>query len=140
MFMNNKENYRKLANQGSYIFVINPIYPLYGVKIVGLEARKPARCSNSFDTGFYPCRLSGYIALNVAILLGLNPIYLSGFTPSKAVDKNVMERSFDFDPIVDYCYDNRIKVYTTNKDPIMELYFEYKSLNNRGGCGKKWRG
>lgn len=131
VFLNNKEAYRKLANQGSYIFVVNPIYPLYGVKIIGLEARKPERCSNSFDTGFYPCRLTGYVAVNIAILTGLNPIYLYGFTPSKAEDKKVAERSFDFDPIADYCYKNGVKIYTVNRDPIMELYFEYKSLNKR---------
>lgn len=130
VFLNNKDTYRKLADDGTYIFVINPIYPLYGVKIVGLEARKPERCSNSFDTGFYPCRLSGYIALNIAILMGLNPIYLYGFTPAKSNNK-IIERSFDFDHIAEYCYQNGIKVYTINRDVIIELHFEYKSLKRK---------
>lgn len=131
VFFNNKDRYRELVKEGLFLFGVNVIYPVYGVELYNLEARKPEKCSESFDQGFYPCNLSGYIALNVALLMGLDPIYLFGFNPEQAQPENrdrVIERSLKFRLIDEWCQKNNRKVYCTDKDSLLTMFFSYKPL------------
>ena len=132
VFQKNKDQYQKLVKEGLLLFGVNIIYPVYGVKLYNLEARKPERCSESFDQGFYPCNLSGFVALNVALLMGLNPIYLFGFNPEKSQLKDrdrVIERSLKFQLIDEWCQKNNRKIYCTDKDSLLTMFFPYKSLS-----------
>lgn len=107
------------------LFAVNPIYYIHkDLKVYALEARQPERCSESFDFGFYPCELSGYIALNIAILMGLNPIWLYGFLPNE----KLTERNLKFKYIADWCLKNDRKVYVADEESSMRMFFDYKPL------------
>lgn len=60
---------------------VNPSDPwdYLGQDIIALTANPPKKFSPSFEHGFYPCDSTGYLAYNVALLMGLNPIWLYGF-------------------------------------------------------------
>lgn len=135
VFFDNRNMYGYLAGQGTLIFGVNPIYPLYGVPVMGLQARKPERCSTGFDQGFYPCNLSGYVALNVALLMGLNPVYLSGFDPERACGKErdkMVDRSMRFSLIADWCYKENRQVYCTDRGSMLAMFFPYRELPIEG--------
>ncbi len=107
-------------------FAVEPIhYDHHYIDIIGLHAKQPARCSENFEAGFYPCNLSGYIALNRALLLGLNPIGLYGFNPDTQV---IMERSENFGLIADWADKNNRQIYITNKDSFLNKFFDYSDL------------
>ncbi len=139
VFFKNRDMYGYLAGQGTIIFGVNPIYPLYGVPVEGLLARTPERCSTGFDQGFYPCNLSGYVALNVALLMGLNPIWLSGFDPERARigerDK-MIDRSMRFGMIADWCHKENRQVHCADSGSMLAMFFPYKGIPLIGGNGK----
>jgi hypothetical protein len=140
VFFHNRRIYKKLTQEGTILAVINPIYPLYNVDVHKIEASKPERCSTSFDTGFYPCRLTGYIALNIALLLGLNPIWMYGFNPSLSPNRQVLEeRCLDFFLISEWCKKNNRQVYLVSDgiDNMMNMFFQQKRLPRRKRSYKK---
>lgn len=106
--------------------------------VIGLRANMPARFSDSFDTGFYPCNQTGYLALNVAILMGLNPIWLYGFDANQ--EPYHQKTSENFPMAKDWTLRHGKKIYIANKDSFLCTLFEYKPLphdNNREGEGIK---
>lgn len=135
VFFRNREMYGHLAGQGTTIFGVNPIYPLYGVPVEGLLARTPERCSTGFDQGFYPCNLSGYVALNVALIMGLNPVWLSGFDPERARmserDK-MIDRSTRFGMIADWCHKENRQVYCADPKSMLAMFFTCKEIPIEG--------
>lgn len=121
-----ESHWREIVLVDCLKLAINPIhYDHHGVNIIGLEAEQPDRCSESFESGFYPCNLSGYIALNLAMLFGLNPVYIYGFNPDTEILK---EKSKSFKFIADWADNHNRQIYITDKNSYLERYFEYKAL------------
>jgi len=127
VFNDNRHELKKIQEDGTILFAVNPHYPLYGMEVWGIEARKPARCSERFDYGFYPCQLSGYVALNIALIMGLNPVYLYGFLGYKD-NEEMYKRNLNFKYIADWCEKNDRKVYVTDRRSQLIMFFEYCPL------------
>lgn len=92
-----------------------------------LRAVPPEKFSSSFDSGFYPCDLNGYLGFNVALLLGCNPLWLVGF--------NVWEDAYinkvgHFEMAKEWVWQQNRKVYVAEKDNHLAHrgLFEYKPL------------
>lgn len=120
-------HYDEIRNLNCLKFAVNPFhYFHHGVEIFGLRATRPERCSESFDSGFYPCELSGYIALNMALLFGLDPIWLYGFSSDMA-NQGII-RSDKFIYIADWAKKHDRKIYLTDKESYLKKFFPYKAL------------
>jgi len=119
-------NWREISRVDCHKFAINPIhYSYHGVTIYGLEAIRPEKCALFLRDGFYPCNLSGYIALNLALIFGLNPVWLYGFSPNTDV---LQKRSESFKLIGDWVKDNNREVYITDKGSYLTKFFPYQVL------------
>jgi len=117
--------YKESTLKKTILFAMNPLYYIHkDLSVYGLEARRPEKCSESFDSGFYPCELSGFLALNVALIMGINPIWLYGFTP----DEKISERSFKFKYISDWCKQNNRQVFLYDENSLLSMFFNYKSF------------
>lgn len=128
IFLKNRKELKEQQQKNETILMaVNPFYHLYGIEIWGIEARKPKRCSERFDLGFYPCNLSGYIALNIGLIMGLNPIYLNGFS-GYPDDSDMFKRILNFKYIADWCEKNNRKVYITDKKSQLSMFFDYCPL------------
>ena len=109
-------------------FAPNPdVYNTYGVDVYELRVNMPERCSVSFDSGFYPCELSGYLALNIALLFGLNPIWLHGFT-SEMNDNYGNKRADKFQYLANWAKQNNREIYLANKEGYVTKFFIYKQI------------
>lgn len=127
VFLKNRQELKKEQENGTLLFALNPHYRLYNTEIWGIEARKPAKCAERFDYGFYPCNLSGYVALNIGLIMGLNPIYLHGFYGYKDNEEMYM-RNLNFKYIADWCEKHDKKVYVTDRKSQLIMFFEYCPL------------
>ncbi len=107
-------------------FAVSPVhYEHHGVDIIGIMAKQPEKCSESFGSGFYPCNLSGYLALNIALLFGLDPVWLYGFDPDTEV---LRERSESFSLISDWINKNHRRIFITDKNSYLKKFFDFKEL------------
>lgn len=98
--------------------------------ITGLKANPPSRFSTSFDSGFYPCNQTGYLALNVALLMGLDPVWLYGFDAWKHPYFNKAVQNYPM--AKDWIKENNKKIYIADKDSFLCTMFEYKPLPDDG--------
>lgn len=118
-------------------FAVEPLhYDHHFVDIIGIHSKQPERCTESFESGFYPCNLSGYLALNIALLFGLNPIWLYGFDPDT---ESLKKRSESFNLIAGWADKSNVQIFTMNKNSYLNKFFSYKefpikqsSLKRRG--------
>lgn len=87
----------------------------------GVTCGNPQYFSRSFDGGIFPHGQSGIFAINVAIALGFEEIYLTGFYPEGYQKKAIAEnyRLFDL-----------FKVYVTDYGSHLMHYFKYKPLSD----------
>ena len=123
-----RDNRHELKHLKCYKFAVNPVtYQIYGMEIYGIEAHKPERCSESLDTGMFPCNLTGYVALNLALIMGLNPIWLHGFDANYK-DQKMKERLESFALIAEWCKKNNREVFVATESSGMERFFTYKRL------------
>lgn len=123
------ENWQKIKGLNCLRFAVNPsIYcDNYGVDVYELKVSGIEGCSESFDKGFYPCELSGYLALNMALIMGLNPIWLHGFT-SDMKNQYGMVRSDKFKYLSDWAKENNREIYLAQKKSYLKKFFDYKEL------------
>ncbi len=102
---------------------------LHGNDIHWLLAKPPERFSDSFDSGFYPADLTGYLALNVALLMGYNPIWLHGFD---SWQHEVFSKAERFKMAANWAKENGREIYVTDEDSYFchgdNLIFKYKLL------------
>jgi len=104
-------------------------WDLHGNDIRWLLARQPERFSRSFDSGLYPADLTGYLALNTALLMGCNPVWLYGFDSFEHQYSSKMDR---FNLAAQWANQNGIEIYVADKDSFFckkdTPIFEYKPL------------
>lgn len=122
------ENWQEISQLDCFKFAVNPdVYNTVGVEINELRVSGVEGCSESFDKGFYPCELSGYLALNVALIMGLNPIWLHGFTSDmKDQYQNVRADKFRF--ISDWAKIHNKQIYLAHKEGYLRKFFEFKAI------------
>lgn len=98
-----------------------------GNDIHWLKAIPPYRFSDSFDGGFYPADLTGYTALNVAILMGCSEIYLYGFDCN---DEKFIDKSHRYL----WALNKGADIYVTEQDSYLVTngIFQYKSFPVKG--------
>lgn len=94
-------------------------------QIKWLKASLPPRFSLSFRQGFYPADSTGYLAFNVALLMGCNPLYLYGFDSNK---HPYFPKAKYYEMALEWLKEHNRKVYITEKDSYLCTYFEYKQL------------
>ena len=129
IFRDHKEEMRHLK---CYKFAVNPVtYRTYGIDIIGLKAMRPERCSDSIESGFYPCNLTGYVGTNLALIMGLDPVWLHGFD-SNYKDPMMRKRVDQFAYIADWCRQNDRHVYIATEGSYLERFFEHKKLPGSG--------
>lgn len=120
--------WQEIDNLDCLKFAVNPsVYNTVGVEINELLVSGVEGCSESFDKGFYPCELSGYIALNMALIMGLNPIWLHGFT-SDMKDQYGTVRADKFKLLADWANDNDKQIYLPREDGYLRKFFDYKEI------------
>jgi hypothetical protein len=102
-------------------------WDLHGNDIHWLLARQPERFSRSFDSGLYPADLTGYLALNTALLMGCNPVWLYGFDSAEHRYFAKIER---FKWAADWARENKREIYIADGDSFLCKcgIFEYKQL------------
>lgn len=98
-----------------------------GNDIHWLLARHPGRFSVSFDSGLYPADLSGYLALNTALLMGCNPVYIYGFD---SWAHEVFHKAERFKWAADWAKKNKREIYVADESSFLCKggIFEYKQL------------
>jgi hypothetical protein len=84
-------------------------------------------CSGSFDQGFWTKNLTGFLALNVALVLGLNPIWLHGFIANYKRD-HFVKRIDQFGIIADWCEINGRTVYIADENSVLRKFFKHRRL------------
>ena len=84
-------------------------------------------CSSSFDQGFWTKNLTGFLALNVALVLGLNPVWLHGFIANYKRD-HFIKRVDQFSVIADWCKTNGRTVYVADENSVLSKFFKYRRL------------
>lgn len=102
-------------------------FNMHGNDVHWLRAQPPNRFSPSFDLGFYPADLTGYLALNVALLLGCNPLWLVGFDSWKH-PYNIKARYFKM--AEKWLKQHKKTVYVAEEDSFFAHsgLFKYKPL------------
>jgi hypothetical protein len=106
-------------------FYINPKDDISNEYIHSIKAVKyKLDCARSFQDEFTPDNLTGPIALNIAVLLGCNPICLSGFTRAKFLD-----RSKSMVYINNFAKSIKTNIYNTDKDFLIKDLFDYRDLD-----------
>ncbi len=104
-------------------------WDLHGNEIYWLLARQPERFSRSFNSGLYPADLTGFLALNTALLMGCNPVWLYGFYAEQHEYNSKMER---FRWASQWAEQNGREIYVTDEDSLFckgaNPVFEYKHL------------
>ncbi len=104
-------------------------FPTHGNDITWLRAQPPERFSPSFDLGFYPADSTGYLAFNVALLLGCNPLWLVGFDSWK---HPYFPKSRYYTHAKKWLEQHGRSVYTADSDSFFchgdNPIFEYKPL------------
>ena len=109
-------------------FAVNPhTYPHHDIDIYELRVSGIEGCSESFNKGFYPCELSGYLALNISLIMGLNPIWVHGFT-SDMKDQYGTIRSDKFNYLFEWAKKNNRKIYLTQEQSYLRKFFDYSPL------------
>jgi hypothetical protein len=130
-----EKNWHEIKELDCLKFALNPVhYDHHGITdIRGIKANHPGRCSLNIDSGFYPCNLSGYVALNLALIIGLNPIWLYGFCPNTDI---VRQRSESFKMLADWANKNRRQIYIADEESYLRKFFEYKKIPLRANKRK----
>ena len=87
----------------------------YTDQINWIKAIQPERFSDSLDKGLYPADLSGYLALNLAYIMGCDPIYLYGFDSHEQPYFKKAER---FRWAAKKAKEDSRMIYSTGKDSV----------------------
>ena len=140
---NSAFNTRKLdilvfLDTSTYVHHKAEIRAFKGLKFVGAPkwdpadlnfiAVKPAQMphvSESFNDGIGPRHLSGYFAINLALLLGFQLIFLTGFD---SCNKSVVKRTKNFAWFRKWADENGRMIFSTDADGITNDFFEYIPL------------
>lgn len=111
---------------------INENIPL---KVLRKGPSRPA-CTGSFDQGFWTKNLTGFVALNIALALGLDPIWLHGFLGNYKREHFINMIS-QFAVIADWCNDNGRTVYVADEDSALTEFFKHRRLPAPRAAHKK---
>ena len=122
-YMNKKEEIKKLD---CLLFVGAPKWDPAGLDMIAVKPSNIPRVSESFSDGIGPRDLSGYFALNLALLLGFSIIFLTGFD---STNKSIVKRTQKFKWFQTWAQENGRLIYSTDADGITNDFFNYMSLD-----------
>ncbi len=104
-------------------------WDLRGNEIHWLLARQPERFSHSFDSGLYPADLTGFLALNTALLMGCKQVWLYGF---HSCEHQYSSKTDRFRWAAQWAEQNGREIYVADEDSCLcrgnTPIFEYKPL------------
>lgn len=106
-------------------FVGAPKWNPDGFNFIAIKPAQQPMVSESFSDGIGPRHLSGYFAINLALLLGFNMIFLTGFN---SCDKSVVKRTKIFSCFRKWADEHERLIISTDADGITNDFFSYTPL------------
>lgn len=130
VFLDTSTYVKKKAELRSFdglLFVVAPKWDPDGMDIIAVKPKQIDGVSESFNDGIGPRHLSGYVAINLALLLGFNLIFLTGFN---SCDKSIVRRTKSFKWFRDWADQNGRLIFSTDIDGITNDFFDYIPLED----------
>lgn len=116
----------EIKNLDCLKFVGAPKWDPSKFDFIAVKPSQVPKVSESFADGIGPRDLSGYFAINLALLLGFSIIFLTGFN---STNKSIIKRTNKFSWFAKWAKDNDRLIYSTDKDGITNDFFPYTSLD-----------
>ena len=108
------------------MFVGAPKWDPKGIDMIAVKPAQKDMVSESFNDGIGPRHLSGYFAVNLALLLGFHIIFLTGFN---SCDKSIVKRTRNFSWFRKWADKNGRMILSTDTDGITNDFFDYYPLD-----------
>lgn len=106
-------------------FAVNPRWPVRNLNFWAIKPGKVPKCSESFEDGIAPRNLSGYVAINIALLMGIKRVFLTGFN---SADCNILKYTKNFIFFKEFAESNNREIYSCDPDGITNGFFPYMPL------------
>lgn len=120
-----KKYHDELKRLSCLKFVSQPtIWEPVDIGFIGIRWRGK-EFSMSFDEGLYPHNMSGYFAINIALVLGFEYIFLTGFTPHHP---KLQKRSQFYEEFAEYIKSTGQQIYVCDNKTIVRDYFPYMPI------------
>lgn len=107
-------------------FVGAPKWDPAGFDFIAVKPAQQPMVSESFADGIGPRHLSGYFAINLALLLGFHIIFLTGFN---SCNKSVIKRTKAFSWFRKWADEHERLIISTDEDGITNDFFSYTPLD-----------
>ena len=123
-YVHKKDEIRKLT---CLKFVGAPKWDPLDLNFIAVKPSNIPRVSESFNDGIGPRDLSGYFAINLALLLGFHIVFLTGFNSTNA---SIVKRTKKFSWFRKWADENGRLIYSTDRDGICNDFFDYMPLDD----------